>query len=131
MESFRLPGNRRVLSDAEIAAYERRRLTGVEHPDRLQRLERMFEGTPYPDRVAAFETFHVGAEGYLWLKPYPEPGAEAVGWQVVEPSGRWLGEVAIPTDLDVLQIGSYFVLGRREAEAGVHQVVRYELEKGQ
>lgn len=131
LESVRLPGDRRVLGEAEVAAYERRRLEDVKHPDRLQWLERMFEETPYPDRMAAFETFHVDAEGNLWLKSYAKPGAEVVGWQVVDASGRWLGEVDTPTDIDVLQIGSDFVLGRREAEVGVHQVVLYELEKGQ
>ncbi len=129
LKSLRLPGERRALDEADIVAYEQRRLEEAERPDRLQWLERMFEDTPYPDRVAAFETFHVDAEGNLWLKPYPEPGAKAVGWRVVDAGGRWLGTVEVPIDIEVLQIGSGFVLGQREADAGVHQVVVYSVTK--
>lgn len=127
--SVRLRLERRALTRAWIQAYERERVERVQHPDQLDRVERMLEEMPYPERTAAYEMFLVDAEGNLWLRPYAEPGVETIGWQVVTAAGRWLGPVEVPAGLTVFQIGPDFLLGRREAEYGVHQVVLHSLEK--
>lgn len=127
--SLRLGLERPRLTKDWIEAYERERVDRIRHPDRLDWVERMLEEMPYPERAAAFETFRVDTEGNLWLRPYAEPGVESIGWQVVAAGGRWLGAVEVPAGLTVFQIGRDFLLGRREAEYGTHQVVLHRLEK--
>lgn len=77
---------------------------------------------PLPERVPAFQTLLVDAESHVWLERYRLPWETDSRWEVIDPEGRWLGAVAAPERLRLLQVGRDFVLGRQVDSLGVERV---------
>lgn len=77
---------------------------------------------PLPERVPAFQTLLVDADSNVWLERYRLPWETDSRWEVIDPEGRWLGELAAPARLRLLQIGHDFVLGRQADSLGVERV---------
>ena len=48
---------------------------------------------------------------------------------MIDSAGRWLGEVALPEDLEVWEIGADYVLGVFDDALGVEHVRKYRLIK--
>jgi len=74
-------------------------------------------------------------KGGLWLQQYGRyglSGAEASpNWWVFAPSGEWLGQVTMPSGLEVLAIGNGRVLGVARDSVGVENVRIYPLPTGE
>ena len=77
---------------------------------------------PLPEHVPAFQTLMVDAESHAWLERYRLPWETESRWEVIDAEGRWLGQVAAPARLRLLQIGRDFVLGRHSDSLGVERV---------
>jgi hypothetical protein len=77
---------------------------------------------PMPDRIPAYQAMLVDATSHVWLERYRLPGDTMPSWDVVAPNGRWLGAVAVPPRLRVMQVGADFVLGRHLDSLGVERV---------
>ena len=71
----------------------------------------------------------VDTEGSIWLESYPVGEAQKI-WTVLDQTGRWLGEVEMPPDLNVEQITSDAVLGTAVDELGVEFVRLHRLDRG-
>ena len=50
-------------------------------------------------------------------------------WSVFNADGRWLGEVVLPEDLEVYEIGEDYVLGKETDEFDVEYVRVYRIRK--
>ncbi len=90
----------------------------------------MLDGLVFPEYLPVYETLKTDTEGFLWVKPYHpdwEPGGP---WWVFDDTGRWLGGVDIPTDLNVFDIGADYVLGLVRDDQDVERVVMYGLHRG-
>jgi len=86
-------------------------------------------GYVHRETYPAFNRLLVDAEGHLWVRAYPAPGAEARTWSVFDPAGRWLGDVEMPERFEVFEIGGDYVLGRWQDEDDVHYIRVYPLVK--
>lgn len=82
---------------------------------------------PHAETLPAFTGLLLDPDGNVWLKrsALPEPGGER--WSVLDPEGRWLGDVRMPAGLGVLGVGSSVVLGLRRDELGVERVAVHEI----
>jgi hypothetical protein len=69
----------------------------------------------------------VDAEGNAWVQD-GDP-ARPSSWTVVDPGGRMLGAVELPTGLTPLQIGDAFVLGRWSSPGGAEHVRLHRLRR--
>lgn len=67
--------------------------------------------------------------GYLWVQEYNLPGQDQNLWTVFDPSGRVLGQVDLPADLDVYEIGVDYVLGAYRDELSVERVQLWPLNR--
>ncbi|NIY09436.1 MAG: hypothetical protein GWN02_14640 [Gemmatimonadetes bacterium] len=57
------------------------------------------------------------------------PGDTARVWTVFDPDGRWLGDVVVPTELRVTDVGEDYVLGVWRDADGVQTIRSFELVK--
>ena len=118
---------RPVTSELEDA-FRDMRLEGAGEEFRSSTLA-MLDGIVFPDHLPVYETLKTDTEGFLWVKSYTpdwEPGGP---WWVFDETGRWLGEVDIPAELTVFEIGPDYILGMVRDEQDVERVVMYALER--
>jgi hypothetical protein len=97
-----------------------------------------YEAAPIPEKLSVAWGMIVDSEGFVWIRPYePLRHAAALGglsragrggtWVVFSPSGDRVGQVAIPDDLEPIQITRDAVVGIRIDELGVQYVRVYAL----
>jgi hypothetical protein len=132
----------RALTDAEIDRYVDgwmgmwSKKTGAEREAERKEMR----GDVYPKFLPAYSAFLVTPAGELWVREPDLTGAPGCWclagvptvpstWSVFDPSGRWLGDVAMPPRFVPLEIGADYVLGRaRGADDALHAVM-YRIEK--
>jgi hypothetical protein len=83
---------------------------------------------PLPTVLPAYDGLMVDAAGNLWVGEYLVLD-ETPRFTVFHPSGRWLGEVEIPGDGRVTEIGRDYVLGIWTDDLDVQEVRLYGLIK--
>ncbi len=88
------------------------------------------EHLPAPDSIPNVDDLLVDDEGMVWVGSYrADPSAPRL-YHVYDAEGRFMARVAIPADLDVLEIGAGHVLGTTRDELDVERVVLLELTRG-
>ena len=119
--------NPRVTSE-ERAAYE------SERAEEYARSSPVFRGlldiVELPETKPAYGRLLVDTDGNLWVAEYGRHPGELTRWNVFDPDGRWLGPVEAPLGLEILKIGSDYVLGVRNDEYDVEYVQLYEFSRG-
>ena len=128
------------------------RLPWDQRPTSEEMIERYVQGSvpPLPEGIARDRTFKeelpafsdliVDAVGNVWLRRYEVDHAFTTmqyirtfdipsTWVVLDPTGRWLGEVEMPANFTALEIGVDHVLGVRRDEFEVEYIEVYRLTK--
>jgi hypothetical protein len=128
---IRWDGEDRTVVAADVDAYRmrfRERWTGDDETSRA--FLRLLAEVPSAEQFPAYADLIVDTDGNLWLAAYPRPSREGPRlWTVIDSTGRWLGEVALPAGLEVWEIGADYVLGVFDDELGVEHVRKYRLIK--
>lgn len=83
----------------------------------------------FPDHLPVYDVLRADPEGCLWVKPYATDWEADAPWWVFDPAGRWLGSVALPAGLTLLDVGPDYVLGTTRDELGVERVVLHALDR--
>lgn len=124
----RLPDRDLRLPPAEVEAYIDLRVGMAEEGERA-RVRREMEAMPVPDSHPAYGELRGDLLGNLWVSafaPFPKiPGS----WSVLDPEGRWLGEVSMPEGFYPRDFGPDWVLGTETDEMDVTYVVLYPLSR--
>lgn len=115
-----------ALTDSMRQRYFAARLGG---PARQEREWLARAGNPMPDATPAYEALIADADGFLWARRFTIPGDDMQRWGVFGPDGPFLGYVALPAGLDVLEIGADYVLGKVQDSLGVERVLEFRLNK--
>ena len=118
----------RVDADA-IAAYENDIRVGYSEPGLRKLGEAKLEGAIYPDELPVYQSLLVDAERHVWVERYRLPWEDERRWWIFDPSGRWLGEPSVPSDLTIREIGSDYILGVRRDEFDVESVAVFRLNR--
>lgn len=84
---------------------------------------------PYPETEPAFSRFLVDDDGYLWISEYAQYRESPEAWSVFHPDGMYLGDVRVPANTDLLDIGSTMAVGRARDELGVERIAVWRLIK--
>lgn len=125
--------------DAEAEAVSRSLLPGLPadlaeavRTERVRAIDEAFSRMDRPPHMPAFDELTVDPGQRIWARRYVAPGQwpEETEWWVIGRDGRWITEVAVPGDLEVLEIGERHVVGRWVDELGVERVRVHELQKG-
>lgn len=95
----------------------------------VKKQKQTLEKIPVPEYFPPYQDLRTSTDGHVWVQAYAPPGAEPTRWSVFDAEGRFLGDVELPEDLRVLDIGPDYVLGARlddfEVEhVQLHRIVR-------
>ena len=130
LRRVRWAGPDRAVSEADVDAFRARFRERETTSELAMQFARFVVEVPAADRFPAYNALEVDAAGNLWLAEYARPRAEGPrAWTVLDAEGRWLGEVEMPRDLEVWEIGEDYVLGVARDELGVVRVRMYGLAK--
>lgn len=83
---------------------------------------RMLEALPQPPTRPAFGRIVVSAAGEIWVSEHTPPPLEPVDWYVLDPDGRWLGNVTVPDRFRLEAVGEDRVAGVWRDEYDVEHV---------
>lgn len=128
---IRWQGEDRVVTSADVEAYRADFRENRAGDDEIsQAFLRLLDDVPAADLFPAYSQLVMDTDGNFWLAAYERPNREGPPlWTVIDSAGRWLGEVALPENLEVWEIGADYVLGVFDDELGVEHVRKYRLIK--
>ena len=66
--------------------------------------------------------------GRLWIHGFDPDPATVTPWFVTNPAGRLIARISLPHELDPLDIGRDYVLGRARDELEVETIVLFEID---
>jgi hypothetical protein len=107
-------------------------------PSREAEIREQVTGSFY-ETVPAFLTFLVSKDGYIWTQEYQvekfplptqvvlPPRTAPIRWTVYDPEGSQLGDVPVPVDFAISEIGEDYVLGVARDELGVERIRAYSI----
>ena len=93
------------------------------------RWRRYFDGSPRPSEHPAIQTLVADPEGDLWLQAFPSSSTQLPSWWVIRSIDGSVVAVDFPRRLEVMEVGSDYVLGLWRDEQNVQFVQKYRLEK--
>lgn len=96
-------------------------------PEVRERSRRRYSETPAGATMPAFDQLLADGQRNLWVRTYTPPWETRSRWRIFDPDGRWLGSADLPEGLEIHEIGSDYVLGRRVDELGVEYVQLHRL----
>ncbi|MGE0553055.1 MAG: hypothetical protein AB7R55_06470 [Gemmatimonadales bacterium] len=82
-------------------------LDGVRNPSQREAMRRAYSSAPANRVAPAFDDLAAGRDGGFWL--WRTPASRTVS--VIDSSGRWLGDAALPEGLRPVELGPDWVLG--------------------
>lgn len=129
VDTIRLPWQEAPLTAEDIAARKAVEIA-ASSPGRRARIEEIYADYPFPDRLPPYAALIVDAEDLLWAQDYPRAGGLTVRWTVLSAEGKLVAHAELPPHLDVLEIGTDYILGRyvHPVEA-IPQVRMYSLRR--
>ncbi len=138
----RWTGGRPRVTAADRNQYERVRDRFLARRADLARLMPPFGEIHVPDLKPALLDMFRDDQGNVWVQEYPfwyggwgggwenRRGADPVTWTVFAPSGRMLGSVKVPAEIELLAIHRYHVVALWKDDLQVEHVRLYRLNKG-
>jgi hypothetical protein len=99
-------------------------------PSSAQEIRAEFQDMPVPDLMPAFAGLHVDVHGFLWVEEYRRPGDETPRFDILDPTGRWVGRVSLPPGFEILEIGDDHLLCLFRDELEVEYVKLLSLQRG-
>ncbi|MEK9500871.1 hypothetical protein [Gaopeijia maritima] len=130
---LRVPGYEGPEVTDEMVAEHRRHEYGDSWNSAV--VDQLYEAMTPPSRAPAFDAVVFDLTGRVWVRTVPvevEPadsGGGGIPWLVFDESGEVLGQILIPSGLEVTEIGESHVLGVVVDDFGVERVVSYDLER--
>jgi hypothetical protein len=119
----------RPVTADDVERFIESEIADIEDANDRRDRRQLYEEMAVPETMPAYEDLKVDDVGNLWVADYePDPDADLL-WTVFDPDGRMLGQVVLPSRLDVKQIGDDFVLAVWRDEFEVEHVRLYELSK--
>ena len=83
---------------------------------------------PLPEFAPLYTTLKVDDERRIWLERFRLPGDTGPRrWDVIAPTGEWLGTVDLPPRFTLFRAGRDYVLGRTLDSLGVERVQRHRV----
>jgi hypothetical protein len=116
------------VSQADIDSAQSRTREAMERANMPAELMEQQLDRPAADSLPAYGTIHVDRSGNLWIQEYALSW-KAPAWSVFDSDGRYLGDIALPVEFRVTDIGEDYVLGIMTDEMDVERVLLFGLVK--
>ncbi len=118
------------LEASRVQAYEDSVIATMGEKARPQMRTVFATMPPPPSTYPAFApAIRVDSDLNLWVKEFGQPGDLRSPWSVFSPAGEFLGLVEMPPAIEVLEIGSDYVLGLHRDEFDVEYVQFFRLQR--
>jgi hypothetical protein len=91
--------------------------------------EAIYRDLEYPKTFPAYSRLIVDPSDNLWIEDYPVPGATDRGWSVFSKGRFAIARMRVPSNFEILEIGSDHVLGIWRDDLDVEYVRVYRLAK--
>jgi hypothetical protein len=119
----------RAVTPEHHQTYVEEAVAGASSEDRGRRLRRVLEEQPYPETFPAHDRLVVDGMGYLWVLEYAIPGEREPAWLVFDSDGHLETRLRTPRGLEILEIGSDYILGVSEDDLDVEFVQLFALKR--
>jgi len=118
------------ITDAEVRAFEDSILRVSTGPDRHQLLILFDRLPPHPETYPAFAAeLHVDADLHLWVRESTPVGTQESMWSIFSSEGQLLGNVRLPKQVRLLDVGIDYLLVLRRDAFDVEYVELYRLRR--
>jgi hypothetical protein len=117
------------LTDEDIDRFRERTLASLPNDQARTQIASWLDGVPRLEKKAAYTRMLLDPEGDVWLGPYETPFGAFGPWRVFDHEGRYVGEINVPRQLRVLDIGSDWILGVWQDDLGVETVRLHGLDR--
>ena len=118
-----------VLTQNLIDRYIETEVARAEDMDDAREIRSAYNDVPFPETMAAYQSFRTDPLGCLWVEESREPGDEVPVWSVFDAEGALQARVSLPESVELLEVGEEYVLGRARDEFDVEYVQMYRLER--
>lgn len=98
-------------------------------PDSMQRARLREADLPMPERYPAYTELLVDPLGYVWVERFTTPWESGHRWGVFDPGGAFLGNLDVPSDFTITDVGRDRVTGVAVDDLGVGRVRVYRLHR--
>lgn len=120
----------RPIESPEIERFKEDFMAEYEGSDREEFWNGWLRDVPFPDFMPTYDKLLVDRLGHLWVREYQPSWEDSRTWFTFAPDGKGLGEVALPPNLVVTEIGEDYLLGTWRDELDVEYVRMYSLDRG-
>ena len=127
---IRREGDEPTFSAADRAFIQQLALDSALNERQRLDVQRELQLVELPDSPPSVSELVADAMGNVWARPFPRADRRNPAWWVHGPDGAFVGEVVLPEDVQVLEIGDDYVLGLCNDAATGHSVVVFTLRKG-
>lgn len=83
----------------------------------------------WPERVPAYTGLKVDPEGIVWTRAFSVDPLDGETWSLLDPEEGYLGDIHLPPDQELLEIGSDHLLVLSRNELDVERVETYGLRR--
>lgn len=119
----------RRVTDAMVGRLHEEQLNGAP-PEARDMARQVLEEMVLPEALPVYRRLLVDADDNIWVEQYRTDWEEERRWWVFDSTGRWLGEPQVPTDIDLREVGTDYLIGVRTGENDVEELVVLHLLRG-
>jgi hypothetical protein len=124
---YRMAVDPRPIQAADVESVIQEEIAETGDPARAPEIRAGFEEMPLPETMPAFAGLDVDAQGFLWVERYRGPGDEGPEYEILDPEGQWVGRISLPQEVEILEIGTDYLLVLQRDELEVEYVKLYQL----
>lgn len=123
---IRAPGLERPVTDRAAENIYEEAVSEADVPEERRQVDTWYSLSPHPELQPAYDDIAVDDRGRLWVRAWS--GVEQpTRWWVFEESGRLLGAVQAPREIELTAVTCTDLWGIERDELNVEYVVRYAL----
>jgi hypothetical protein len=109
----------------DVEAYIEQAVADASDATRAPEIRQDLSALPVPDALPAFAGLRADSRGYLWVERSRTPGDPTPVHDILDLEGRVVGWVALPEELEILEIGPDYLLGLHRDELEVEYLRVY------
>jgi len=119
----------RPVTEAMLDAAFEERIADADDEDEVRRLRSARKDERSPTHLPAFQSILIDRAGLTWVEDYRTPLDSDPAWTVFDGAGEIVARLSTPPDLQLLDVGMDYVLGRVVDDFGVEYIRLHHLDR--
>ncbi len=101
----------------------------AEDMDEAREIRSRYNDFTWPESLPAYLSFETDPPGCLWVEESRGPGDDMPVWSIFDAEGVLQARVSLPEGVDILEVGSDYILGLARDDLDVEYVQMFRLER--